>query len=75
MTSNLNQFERKLTQTQVAWVKGVVLLDRRERKRAGLKRGSNGIVDRLAQHLGVSRWCIESIIRRRRWRGIKPKRM
>lgn len=68
-----HEFPRKLTEEQVRWIKAVVKLDRKERRAAGFKRGTNGLEKRLAKHFNVSVWCIESIVRKRRWRAVTPK--
>ena len=68
-----HEFPRRLTEEQVRWVKAVIALDRRERKALGMRRGTNGLHQRLAKHLGVSVWCIESIARKKRWRNVPAK--
>lgn len=63
----------KLTRQQVAWVRSILKLDRDERFAAGITkkpRSTPGIMQRIADHLGVSRWTIEAIDRGRRRKGI-----
>jgi len=64
----------KLTDDDVAWIKGVLLLDRRVRRNAGLKRRTVGPKLRLAQKFDVSIWTIEAIDRGRRWQAVRGHR-
>ena len=69
------EFPRKLTSEQVAMILGIVRLDLQERRKAGFKRGTNGLTLRLAQEFRVTVWCIESIRKKRRWKHVSPKRL
>jgi len=67
------EFPVKLTATEVAMIRGIVRLDRHERRKAGFARGTNGLAKRLAVAYGVSEWCIESIIKGKRWKTVEAK--
>lgn len=56
-------------------IRGIVNLDRRERRLAGFTRGSRGIKVRLAQQLGVTIWCVDSVIRKRSWKNIQARKL
>lgn len=63
----------KLTDKDVAYIRGVLNLDRRERKTVGLNRHSNGIKQRLADKFGVSVHTIHEIQHGRRRRRVRIK--
>lgn len=69
------RFPAKLAREDVIQIRGILLLDRRERRAAGYERGTRGLRKRLAQHYRVSIWCIEAVAKRRRWRHVRIKVM
>lgn len=66
-------FPTKLRPADVAMIRGIIRLDRRERKKAGFARGTNGLAKRLAAEFGVTVWCIESIVKEKRWKHVQAK--
>lgn len=75
-----NSFPSKLTDDQVRWIKGVLLLDRRRPGVLGRPSSPQrrhlrpGLKARLAAKFGVSIWTIAEIDRGRRRRTIRARR-
>lgn len=74
-----HSYPPKLTAAQVAWIKGVIRLDRRALlctagRRARRPRVTRGLFDRLAARFNVTRWCIEAIDKRRTWKRVRARR-
>jgi hypothetical protein len=65
----------KLTINQVSLIKSIIKIDREERKEAGHKRGTNGLVARMAQQFGVSWHTIRKIRQGRSWKRIGPRKL
>lgn len=68
-----HNFPTKLNPDQVALIRGIYKLDRKERRKAGFSRGTNGLRDRMAIEFKVTVWCIESITKDRRWKRVRAK--
>lgn len=58
-------------------IRGIILLDRRNRVRIGRYRGTNGLMARLAKEFGVTVWCIQRIAWRekRTWKGVRASKI